>query len=386
MRALKWIAGLVSVAGLAVACQSIAQTAPSRPAITDWEYANAGSRSRIVTPDTPKTALENGWLDELRASAEHGTNLDSMVAYAAVLEYGTPPQPKDRAGALDLYEKTADRGNIIGREKMCIAYLMGDDRKYDPNKAYGSYCGKLEHDDPVFIFSVAYDYEHGLSGPKDEATALGLYAQAAEKGNREAMNAVALLALAKGKPKNAAVWFRQAIAHGSIEAMDHLAQLLETGLGVDKDMDEAWWLYVNAARFGDAQAAVHLAALGPREPLLRVRLLDVKKTLMNQTVTDTKGTRNEPFDILKLAKQLSDYYPPAALQVRQEGQSTTNCYINGKHEVDVCMPMDDYPIGFGFSETMQALFNGRLTAAEVDADGLPTAHSAFLFTFHWRLR
>lgn len=319
----------------------------------------------------------------LRKAALSGGNA-ARVAYATLLEQGRYGVAPDLAGAFDMYQLAADNGDVLSREKMCLAYLLGEGRPRDLAKGM-SYCNKLSEKDATGQFSIAYDYDHGVSGPADKDMAMSIYAEAGKTGSGDAMAAIGQAALTAGKPDAARAWFRRGVVLGSGDAMDGLAALFESGTGGSADASEAYWLYANAARRGNAHAMAWLAARPSAQPVQRIVILGGQDSRITQTVADKAGTHVEPLDVVKLGRQLADYYPTAAVMNQIEGSATVHCYVNTGHEVDVCLLEDEAPQGYGFGNILLAIFNGKLDVAETDDHGLPTANGVFVFNFAWKL-
>ena len=105
------------------------------------------------------------------------------------------------------------------------------------------------------------------AAPKDESETIGPAAQAVLAA-ADFMNADALLNTGKaflngvGYEKNRAVsyqLFYKGAQKGDPEAMFHLAQQLEKGLGTTTDLERAVWWYIQAARAGSKAARAVLA-------------------------------------------------------------------------------------------------------------------------------
>jgi localization factor PodJL len=102
-------------------------------------------------------------------------------------------------------------------------------------------------------------YERGLGLKSDIARARVWYQRAAEQGNVKAMHNLAVLS-ASMPPASpdypaAARWFKTAADHGLPESQYNLAVLYEGGLGVERNLIEAYkWLAISA-RSGDTETA-----------------------------------------------------------------------------------------------------------------------------------
>ncbi len=365
------------VAFLGLALLSAAAGASAQATV--WPYDGTGSQTDKPSDNPPPD--NSASIAKLRKAADGGDN-EARVNLGSVLEQAYPVGTPDLAGALALYEKAADEYNRYGRERMCVAYLLGEGRPVNLAKAM-SYCSKLPDTDPVGLFSAGYEYDHGIGGPKDVDTAIAFYSQAIKAGSGEAMDAIGEKAMDASNPSGARRWFRQAVVAGSADGMAHLAALLESGQGGAVDADEAGWLYVNAARRGNADAARWVAAHPDWRPLQRVQVADGKTSLISQTITDDKGTRTIPFDIAALAKAMADYYPPNAAAMRLDASVSIHCYIDGGNRIDVCLPENEYPVGYGFGPLVLALYNGDLSVPATNTSGETTANKVAVFTYHW---
>lgn len=350
----------------------------------DWMvYDGTGS---IAT----SSSTADAHLDEDYKFKERGTRksaaageIGDMVALAGILEYGFGTTGLDRAGALDLYEKIADKGNVLGQRKMCVAYLLGEGRPVNLVKGM-TYCNALGDKDPEGVFGGAFDFDHGISGPADDNSATALYKQAGQMGSGEAMDALGQKALALGKPDAANEWFREGAILGSADAMDHLAVMRETGQAGAANPAEAFWLYANAARRGNAHAAAWLAAQPPTVvPVPRVSIFGTKG-LVTETVTDGGKTYTRPLDnAAAIVKSLTDNYPWPAVKHEIQGGATIHCFIDGSYQIDLCLLENEYPIGFGFGPTLMRAMNRQFNIAQQDADGHPTANTVANYTVHW---
>ena len=315
-------------------------------------------------------------------------HVQAMINLAALLEYGDEQYSPDRAAAFDLYEKAADKGDHVGQAKMCVAYLLGEDRPKTVAKGM-TYCNGLDDKDGVALWAGGYDYQNGISGPKDDTRATNLYLEAVKAGSGEAADALGREALDLGKPDIARQWFRHGVFEGSADAMDDLAKMVEAGQGGPQDKTEAGWLYVNAARLGNGPAHEWLTALAsPIEPLpLLVLERHGRVTAITETYKDKAGTLHTlSLDKLQLGRSLENYYPPAAaMQDHVDGSATMGCYVGADHRVDVCLIRHEFPPGYGFGRVLEQIYDGQLTLSDRDVAGQPTDHSVFALTLAWEL-
>ncbi|MFA5899655.1 MAG: tetratricopeptide repeat protein [Hyphomicrobium sp.] len=113
-------------------------------------------------------------------------------------------------------------------------------------------------------FRLGTLYERGLGVKADPRRALVWYERAAKQGNVKAMHNLAVLAASispKGDYKTAARWFEDAAAYGLADSQYNLAVLYENGMGVGKDLQQAYKWLILAAKSGDKDAAGRRNAL-----------------------------------------------------------------------------------------------------------------------------
>lgn len=113
-------------------------------------------------------------------------------------------------------------------------------------------------------FRLGTLYERGLGLKADAQRAQVWYERAAAQGNVKAMHNLAVLAAArspKGDYEGAARWFKAAGDHGLADSQYNLAVLYENGLGVPKDLQQAYKWLLLAAKSGDKDAAGRRDAL-----------------------------------------------------------------------------------------------------------------------------
>ncbi|KAB2941366.1 MAG: hypothetical protein K8F92_20505 [Hyphomicrobium sp.] len=116
-------------------------------------------------------------------------------------------------------------------------------------------------------FRLGTLYERGLGVKADAQRAQVWYERAAAQGNVKAMHNLAVLTAArspKGDYEGAARWFKAAGDHGLADSQYNLAVLYENGLGVTKDLQQAYKWLLLAAKSGDKDAAGRRDALKPK--------------------------------------------------------------------------------------------------------------------------
>jgi len=116
-------------------------------------------------------------------------------------------------------------------------------------------------------FRLGTLYERGLGMKPDAARAQIWYERAAAQGNVKAMHNLAVLAASrnpKGDYEGAAHWFNGAADYGLADSQYNLAVLYENGMGVGKDMQQAYKWLLLAAKQGDKDAAARRDVLKPK--------------------------------------------------------------------------------------------------------------------------
>ncbi len=136
-------------------------------------------------------------------------------------------------------------------------------------------------------------YERGLGLKTDRAQAAAWYQRAAEQGNIKAMHNLAVLSAADRTPDyaTAAHWFQEAAERGLPDSQFNLAVLYENGLGVERDLKQAFmWLSI-AARNGDGDASHRRDIL--RGKLTAQEIADTQKIIASWKLVPTDRTVND---------------------------------------------------------------------------------------------
>ena len=375
-------AGLV----LALAAQSKAQALPPYDGTGSVNVPEAFDKPDEAAAEAAKSAADRDHERQDLAGQVAAGKVAAMVALAGKYEFGDEHNAPDAVAALGLYEKAADAGNGVGLGRLCVAYILGEGRAQDTAKGL-SYCNQLTDDSPAALFAKGYTTRDGKGGPADAAAA-ALFVRAVNGGSGAAADQLGRDALAAGKPEAARDWFRKGVFRGSVDALDDMARLVEAGQGGPQDKAEAYWLYVNAARHGNAHAQTWVAALpATAEPLKRI-VLKKGKIVMPMSVlrTDGKGAQKAvSVDPNGIFRDLQGYYPRSAFEHHISGYSAIDCYVNSANRVDACWLRREDPPGYEFGHVLENIYEGVVTVAEKDAAGLPTANRVFLMAIKWRV-
>lgn len=384
----RWLRGLIAGSRFASLIGRVGQSICLAVA---WGAACSLCSAQAADKQTPQ---QNAEQDRVKAQAfrdalgkeMNSGNADAMIDLATITEQGDAAAPADRMAAMNLFEKAADKHNPFAREKVCIAYLLGEGRTQDIAKA-STYCDPLGVQDPVGLFWAGYTYEHGIGGPADETSALEIYSRAVDLGSGDAADALGQIALQRKAPSAARKWFCRGVMLGSADAMDHLARMTEIGEAGEADTSEAGWLYSHAATLGnvDAQAWMKDHSGAAAIALVALTSTNGKKTEFTHTYTAKGKPAEEALDLAKIVRMLGDNYPGAdPYSMPVEGNATIECYVNSRHDIDTCV-VREFPIAYNFGQTLEAFFSGRVSVSEQDADGAPTARKRVALTVRWEL-
>ncbi|CAL4869927.1 hypothetical protein MMA231_04219 (plasmid) [Asticcacaulis sp. MM231] len=333
--------------------------------------------------DTPPPVKKDKPFKE-RAEALHAAltrrvgsgDTEAMVYLATLKEQGDDAETADLAGAFDLYERAGARGNPDAVKKMCLAYLLGEGRPKDVVKASG-FCNRIDSKDAVTFFWGGYDYQHGLSGPKDITSAEVLYQQAYENGSGEAADAIGQLAFDGGHLDAARSWYRKGAALGSIDAMDHLAAMVEQGQGGVKDTVEAAWLYGLAAQRGHTHAAAWMAAHpGAEAPLVCLANETSEVSLVHTYGRDRKSETLTSSRITSLLRTNLGGMPAPGNNLPYY-YAYFECYIGTSRDVDLCVATREFPAARNINRILHAVWDGRISTPEYDVAGNRMAQSRF---------
>lgn len=378
------ISGLSVAAGLALvlATSGYAQSVPGYDG-TGSAFASGSTAANEDAKADAKLAADERDRQKLTQQVAAG-KLYALVPLAGKLQYGNANHPADEAGALDLYQRAADAGNPVGLGKMCVAYLLGEGRPRDTTKGL-AYCNALTDNSPSALFGKGYAAHEGIGEKADLVAATDMFTKAVAAGSGPAADILGRDALAAGKPDEARNWFRKGVYRESVDALGDLARMAEAGQGGGQDLAEAYWLYVNAARHGDAGAAAWVAAHPDLAPLKRIVLEDGRSVMaITEVYTDRKGVqRTASLDGKAIEVDLIGYWPMRAAHDHAGGVAFIDCYVNAAHQIDVCWLRREDPPGYDFGHILEQFYEGQLTVADTDAVGEPTAQRVFVFGIEW---
>ena len=365
------ISGLMLASGLALAAMAGAH-AQTAPAPDRWHQDAARTQDAL---DKQRETLTR----QVAAG-----DIKALTPLASMVEHGDATHDPDPAAALDLYEKAANLGSAVGIGKISVAYILGEGRPRDPARAL-AFCDKLIDESPTALFARGYAAHEGVGEKVDLAAATALFTRAVDAGNGPAADMLGRDALAAGRLDEARNWFRKGVYRESVDALDDMAQMAESGQGGPQDTAEARWLYIAAAQAGNAHARTWVARHPDVAPPPRL-VLEKDKAIagITETFTDAKGKPfTRPVDIEAVTMDFMGYYPPRAHAAHTGGYAAIECYVDAADKVDACWLRHEDPPGYGFARTIEQLYEGDITVAGTDAAGQPTAQHAFLMGIKW---
>jgi serine/threonine protein kinase/TPR repeat protein len=120
--------------------------------------------------------------------------------------------------------------------------------------------------DPDAQYALGYILERGLNGTKDEKQAADYYLKAAQKGHLSSAFKLAQMyesgrGVESKSDEQAFFWYRKVAEAGDIDAMYNVAAMYQAGRGTEKSYEHAFDWYLKAAKLGDPQAQNSLGIL-----------------------------------------------------------------------------------------------------------------------------
>ena len=285
-------------------------------------------RSRLLKP-------ERGGADAnaLGGAAHAGFALGNLMWQGLAL-------PKDRAGALPLWQAAAAAGNPAAELALAVATIEGDTVKPDVPKGLALLRSAVAKGHAPAFARLGQELETGLHVPADTAQAVSVLTRAAEAGNahgtyrlawmhrigkgvkHDMARCIALLSQAAagdfaqaqyelavhcstgdGVPQDderAAYWLERAVQGDHGEAMIMLAGKHERGRGVPQDLEKAVALYRRAADKRIPAAWYHLGVLTADGRGLERDLREARR-LMTLAARDGVQDAREQLEDLELA-------------------------------------------------------------------------------------
>ncbi len=162
--------------------------------------------------------------------------------------------------------QAALRGDPAAQVEVGARYAAGQGVGRDLQQTFLWYGRAAAQGLGIAQYRFAALYERGLGTARDAERARIWYVRAAGQGNVKAMHNLAVLSVSGGRTDYAAAakWFTQAADFGLADSQVNLAILYQNGLGVPKDLKQAYKWLALAKRSGDQEAAgraIHVRAL-----------------------------------------------------------------------------------------------------------------------------
>jgi localization factor PodJL len=153
--------------------------------------------------------------------------------------------------------QAALRGDPAAQLEVASRFAAGHGVARDLVQAFHWYGRAAAQGSAVAQYRFGALYERGLGTARDPERARAWYMRASEQGNVKAMHNLAVLSVSGGRSdySAAAKWFAQAADFGLTDSQVNLAILYQSGLGVPKDLTQAYKWLTLAARGGDREAA-----------------------------------------------------------------------------------------------------------------------------------
>ena len=179
---------------------------------------------------------------------------------------GEPKLPPATVGPFSL-RIAAAKGDASAQFEVASRLAEGKGTDQDLKEAAQWYQRAAAGGFAMAQFRLGTLYERGLGLKPDAARSQIWYERAAAQGNVKAMHNLAVLAASrnpKGDYEGAAHWFNAAADYGLADSQYNLAVLYENGMGVSKDMQQAYKWLLLAAKSGDKDAAARRDVLKPK--------------------------------------------------------------------------------------------------------------------------
>jgi localization factor PodJL len=162
--------------------------------------------------------------------------------------------------------QAALRGDPAAQMEVASRFAAGQGVERDLLQAYHWFGRAAARGSAVAQYRFGALYERGLGTDRDPERARAWYIRAAGQGNVKAMHNLAVLSVSGGRSDYpaAAKWFAQAADFGLTDSQVNLAILYQSGLGVSKDLTQAYKWLTLAARGGDREAAGRAAQVRAR--------------------------------------------------------------------------------------------------------------------------
>lgn len=215
-----------------------------------------------------------GSMSPTQVSQNGGVKTDPPIG-----QYADNQAPQVQTGSRSetVLENNVNAGDPVAQLQLGLSYL--ESGKTDEGVKLIRQAAN--QDQPAALYRLAKLYESGEGVSANAETARQLTDRAARGGNRIAMHDLALY-YAEGRGgvdidmNKAAEWFEKAAQRGVVDSQFNLGVLYESGQGVERRVETAFYWYGVAANQGDQTAQARLTILRDQLPADLVTTADAK--------------------------------------------------------------------------------------------------------------
>lgn len=211
---------------------------------------------------------------------------DENVIEGLKYYYGMHGITKDYSKAAELFKVSADNNNPEGELYLGWCYYGGLGVERDRAKAIELYTKSADQGNMNAQYSLGYCYENGQGAEQNYPLAAKYFIMAADQGFRKAK-----VHLVSRYYKEAFDWYKRESEAGSIKALRHLGTCYFNGDGVEKDLQKASEIYLEAAKLGDLEASQFLLEEKKLRPFSKE--FRKAKTLADKPPKDPKPSKEE---------------------------------------------------------------------------------------------
>jgi TPR repeat protein len=156
--------------------------------------------------------------------------------------------------AIPAFERAAEGGNGEAMTCLGIVHMYGRGVKPQPEVGFEwVHRAAIEERDANGMYALAVAYQNGIGVERREHLAEDWFEKAAAKGHAEAMRSLGSMYLQEKNDSSyhlALQYFHQAVNAGSVDARVDVGMVYELGLGVARNLEEAFRQYRSAAHAG----------------------------------------------------------------------------------------------------------------------------------------
>eukprot|EP01006_Ploeotia_vitrea_P048971 TRINITY_DN67290_c8_g6_i1.p1 TRINITY_DN67290_c8_g6~~TRINITY_DN67290_c8_g6_i1.p1 ORF type:complete len:526 (-),score=244.98 TRINITY_DN67290_c8_g6_i1:143-1696(-) len=194
--------------------------------------------------------------------AAKGGHYEAMNSLGFLYQHGDGPILADIEMAFDFYSKAAQMGFAKAQNNLGFLYFTGAldaQRRPDYFQAFSWFSKASARGNTSALYNMGVCYESGHGVDLNEELALRCYEQAVDMQHTNAMASAGYILLRRHEFARAAELLRRASERGSGDALFHLGQMYEHGMGVVSSDDTAFQYYQKASERGHVRAHVKVA-------------------------------------------------------------------------------------------------------------------------------